>query len=177
MATAPMKNPLHPSQNHLIASLYQEHYAWLYAWLSKKIIPHDQVEDIAQDTFCKLLKLSQPPLIQHPKSYLAQTASRIMIDQARRRQIEQSYLEYLSAQQATHHHDSPENILVAIELLDRLAWMLDDLAEPMRQVFLLRYMDGLNQLQIAERLELSRRQVQLLLIKAIHHCDQIVLGN
>ncbi|OEY97267.1 sigma-70 family RNA polymerase sigma factor [Acinetobacter qingfengensis] len=169
-----MNATLNFHQSQFIAALYQENYTWLYAWLIKKLKQQEYAEDILQDTFYRIIKLPPSTIIHHPRSYLAQTATRIIIDQARRKQVEQAYLDYLSAQDAQYNLETPENILLAVELLDRIATMLDGMDEKIRQIFLLRYLEDLNQLEIAEQLQLSRRQVQLALIKAIQHCDYIL---
>jgi RNA polymerase sigma-70 factor (ECF subfamily) len=161
-------------QHQLFADLYQAHYAWLYHWLLKKLRQNEQAEDVAQDTFMRILYAQNFENITHPKSYLAQTATRIIIDQARRKQIEQAYLDYLTAQDQQYEIETPESILLAVELLERVARMLDGLPEQPRQIFLMRYLEGLTQLQIAEQLNISRRMVQGALAKAIQHCDQIL---
>ncbi|WP_157758127.1 sigma-70 family RNA polymerase sigma factor [Acinetobacter larvae] len=158
----------------MLERLYREHYAWLYVWLCNRLQQNSHVEDVLQDTFVKLLKSNLVEQIQHPKSYLAQTASRIIIDQARRKYIEQAYLDYLATHQQDSDCNTPENILCAIELLERLASMLEGLDAQVRQIFLLRYLDELTQLQIAARLNLSRGTVQRALIHAIQHCDAII---
>lgn len=160
--------------SNLVEHLYQDHHEWLYHWLCQKIQNHQSAEDIVQDTFEKLLCSQELNHIQYPKSFLAQIASRIVIDQARRRQIEQAYLDYLAVQEIEHDLGSPESILIAIELLDRIAQMLAGLDEQVRQIFLLKYIDSLTQAEIAEKLQITRRTVQMALIKALQHCDTIL---
>lgn len=171
-----MNIALKHQQQQLFASLYQAHYGWLYHWLLKKLRQNEQAEDVVQDTFIRFLSTPNFENIEHPKSYLAQTATRIIIDQARRKQLEQAYLDYLTVNEQ-HELETPENILLAVELLERVARMLDGLAEQTRQIFLMRYLEGLTQLEIAEQLDISRRVVQGALIKAIQHCDQILQND
>lgn len=164
-------------RNQLITQLYQEHYFWLYSWLMKKLKQTEQAEDVAQDTFVRILNGQNIENISYPKSFLAQTATRIIIDQSRRKQLEQAYLDYLTVQEPQTDRNTPENILLAIELLDRIAKMLDGLQDQARQIFLMRYLDGLSQTEIAIQLNITRRVVQLALIKAIQHCDIILLDD
>lgn len=172
-----MSPAIHQTQKKFFERLYRENYAWLYYWLLKNLKQCENAQDVVQDTFETVLNAQEITKIQHPKSFLAKVATRIIIDQSRRRTIEQAYIDYLSLQAMQHDLTTPENIILAVELLERIAKMLDGLDAQIRQIFLLRYIDGLTQLEIAEQLNISRRVVQLALIKALQHCDSIVSGS
>jgi RNA polymerase sigma factor (sigma-70 family) len=156
--------------------IYRDNYAWLYHWLFRQLKQPHQAEDVAQDTFVKLLSIELES-VQYPKSFLAKIATRIVIDQARRKQIEQAYLEYLSLQHQQQDMASPESIVLAVELFARIVHMLQGLEPMAQQVFLMSYIDQLSQEQIAIQLHLTRRQVQYALIKALAHCDCILSAD
>ncbi|WP_353171854.1 sigma-70 family RNA polymerase sigma factor [Acinetobacter rudis] len=162
------------NEHSLLSQLYKAHYSWLYYWLLKKMDGAAQAEDVLQDTFIKILRAGDTLNIQKPKSYLIKTATRIIIDQKRRKVIEQAYLEYLQLNGAQYDDTNPEQVIIAIETLDRIAMMLDGLPERVRKVFLARYLEGHQQMKIAEDFAISRRTVQLDLIKALQHCDAIL---
>lgn len=48
--------------------------------------------DLAQDTFLRLLKSDRLPMLAEPRAYLSTIARGLLIDQCRRRRIEQAYL-------------------------------------------------------------------------------------
>jgi RNA polymerase sigma-70 factor (ECF subfamily) len=73
--------------------------------------------------------------IQQPKAYLTTTAKRILIDRARHQKIEQAYLEYLT-QQNLSYDISPEQTVLAIDILNKLAQVLDGLPERQQLAFL-----------------------------------------
>lgn len=162
------------NEQSLLAKLYQEHYSWLYFWLLKKVEGSSQAEDILQDTFLKILTAGKVFSIEQPKPYLMKTATRVIIDQKRRKKIEQAYLDYLTNFVSDEDVNTPEQMVLAIETLDRIAMMLDGLTERTRQIFLARYLDGYSQIQIADTFGVSRRTVQYDLIKALQHCDAIL---
>ena len=164
-------------EKHLFALLYQAHYTWLYYWLLKRVEGVAQAEDVVQDTFVKILRAGNVLNIQQPKSFLIKTATRVIIDQKRRKVIEQAYLDYLQLNSQPYDEADPEQIVLAIETLDRIALMLNGLPERARNVFLARYLDGHQQTKIATDLGISRRTVQLDLVKALQHCDVILTAS
>lgn len=151
---------------------YLKNYAWLYGWLCKKLQNSAKAEDVLQDTFTKILQLQRLPYIQEPKAYLTTTANRIIIDQARKEKIEQIYLEYLLEQQDTIDSYSPEHCLMAIDILNHIAAILNGLEQRSRKVFLLHHLDGLSQVEIAEILQISRKTVKADLVKSMLYCHK-----
>lgn len=154
---------------HYIAELYKAHYGWLYGWLYKKLGSAENAEDVLQDTFTKLIRSQGLLDIQQPKAYLTTTAKRILIDRARHQKIEQSYLEYLAQQNLTYDI-SPEQTVLAIDILNQLARVLDGLAERQQLAFLMHYIDGLSLVDIATRLKVTSRTIHYDLVKTLSHC-------
>lgn len=162
----------------LIDMLYREHHGWLFAWLRKKLgCPH-HAADLAHDTFTRILSLSHAPCLHEPRAYLTITAKRLIIDQARRRQIEQSYLAELAlAAETMQKFPSPVEILATIQALAQISAALDGLAEKPRQAFLLHYLDGQTHAAVASQLGVSIRMIQKYLIQALVHCHQACYSN
>ncbi|KAG0942435.1 hypothetical protein G6F31_014873 [Rhizopus arrhizus] len=89
---------------------------------------------MAHDTFARILA-SRDALaaVREPRAFLSVTASRLIIDQARRRQVEEAYLAELSLAMADHPGaPSPEQILMTSQALAQLSAILEGLAEPGR---------------------------------------------
>ena len=144
-----------------IETLYLEHHGWLYAWLRKKLSCPHRAADIAHDAFARLLALSHLPHLEAPRAYLVTTANRILIDETRRQRIEQAYLAELSRQVEAHDgFPSPEQILIAVQTLDKISIMLAGLAKKPRQAFLLHYLEGSTHAAIATELGVSERMVR-----------------
>ena len=162
----------------LIDTLYREHHGWLFVWLRKKLgCPH-HAADLAHDTFIRILSLTHAPCLHEPRAYLTITAKRLIIDQARRRQIEQSYLAELAlAAETMRNFPSPVEILAVVEALTQISAALDGLAEKPRLAFLLHYLDGQTHAAIASQLGVSTRMVQKYLARALVHCHQASYSN
>ncbi|OEY97575.1 sigma-70 family RNA polymerase sigma factor [Acinetobacter qingfengensis] len=157
--------------------IYAENYNWLSQWLYRHLKSNIHLEDIVQDTFLKLFISNQAHLIREPRAYLATTARCIVVDQARHAIVEKKYLEHLQYLQQENVQSSPEQTIMIVELLQRITLAVSDLAERPRLCLLLYYLDGMSQEKIAQHLKVSRRTVQLDLVKAMVHCHQWMMQN
>ncbi|MCU1763581.1 sigma-70 family RNA polymerase sigma factor [Pseudomonas sp. 14P_8.1_Bac3] len=165
-ATLPLQQTVH--------DLYSEHHGWLFGWLRKKLGCPQNAADVSHDTFVRILT-SRDSLtsLREPRAFLTTTARRLIIDGARRRQIEDAYLRELAltVEMLEGYQQSPEQILLTLEALEQIAFVLDGLAHKAQQAFLLYFLEGLGQADIALRLEVSERMVRKHLMNALLHCN------
>lgn len=156
-----------------ISDLYCEHHGWLFGWLRRKLGCAQNAADLTQDTFARILKARESvATLREPRAFLSTTARRLIIDQARRKQIENAYLQELAlTTEALEGFQSPEHILTTLEALEQIAFILEGMHDKARQAFVLYYLDGLTQTEIARQLALSDRTVRKYLIQALLHCS------
>lgn len=156
-----------------ISDLYCEHHGWLFGWLRRKLGCAHNAADLAQDTFARILNARESvTTLREPRAFLSTTARRLIIDQVRRKHIENAYLQELAlTAEALEGFQSPEHILSTLEALEHIAFMLEGLHDNVRQAFVLYYLDGLTQSEIARQLGLSDRTVRKYLIQALLHCS------
>ena len=156
-----------------ISDLYCEHHGWLLGWLRRKLGCAQNAADVAQDTFARILNARESVAsLREPRAFLSTTARRLIIDQARRKKIENAYLSQLAlTAEALEGHQSAEDIIATLEALEQIAFILEGLPEKTRQAFVLSYLDGLNQADIGRQLGLSDRTVRKYLIQALLHCS------
>lgn len=95
-----------------------------------------------------------------------------MIDQLRRRALEQAYLESL-ALLPEHEVPSEEQRLLILDTLERLDQLLDQLNPRVRQVFLLAQLDDMSCPQIAAHFGVSHATVERDLAKALAACYRL----
>lgn len=162
-----------PSYQTAITELYCEHHGWLFGWLRRKLGCAQNAADLAQDTFTRILNARESvATLREPRAFLSTTARRLIIDQVRRKKIETAYLQELAlTAQALEGFQSPEQILTTLEALEHIAFILEGMRDKQRQAFVLYYLDGLTQSEIARQLELSDRTVRKYLIQALLHCS------
>jgi RNA polymerase sigma factor (sigma-70 family) len=152
---------------------YKNNYQWLYNWLSRHLRHQHNLEDILQDTFLKIfINPKQIASIRDARPFLATTAKNIIISQARRKKIEQQYLDYLAKQESNPIDCSPEQQLLMIEALDLICEVLSGLAARPRQVMIMYYLEGISQIEISKQLNLSVKTIKADLIKAVLYCHK-----
>ena len=160
-----------------VGLIYAEHGAWLRNWLRGRTRCAHRAADLTQETFCRLIERQNGEQIRDPRNLLAVIARRLLIDDVRRRDLEQAYIVSCQALDGDVDPLTPERILEAVELLQGLVALLADMPAPVRDAFLLRKLDGLTHLEIGERLSLSDRTVKRHIARAYAHCYALAFPN
>lgn len=167
------KEPVLQQQVHI---LYSDHHGWLQAWLNKKLGNAFDAADLAQDTFMRILTApdNTPEKLhgwdlREPRSYLTIIAKRLMANLYRRRSLEQAYLDALLLMPEPLA-PSPEQQFIILETLQEIDAMLDGLQPKVRAAFLLAQLEGLNYLEVAQRLDISERTVKRYMVQAMARC-------
>ncbi len=157
--------------NQTISQLYDEHHGWLFSWLSRKVGCAEQAADFAQDTFCRLLMAKSLTELKKPRAFLTTTATRILVDASRRKQVERQYLEhyyYYHGEQACVINE--ENLAIITESLLHIIAMLDALPLLCQKAFLMNRLEGLRHKEIAEKLNIAPSTAKKYIAKALLHC-------
>lgn len=166
---------LEPTLRDEIDALYGAHHQWLFAWLRKRLGCEHHAADVAQDTFMRILGSSQSLLgINEPRAYLTTTAKRLLIDQARRKAIEEAYLAELALWlQEEDFHPSAEQSMLVLEMLTMVGAALQPFSSRVQEAFLLHYFHGETHSAVAARLGVSTKSVQKYLIQALVALHQL----
>lgn len=151
-----------------VGQLYHEHHGWLYAWLRNRLNCQHQAEDLAQDTFTRLLS-SNSLDIHHPRAYLTTIAKGILVNWYRRQALEKAYLEALE-HIPEHAMPSEEQRYLILETLHEIDALLDLLPPKVKQAFLLSQIEGWKYQSIADALDVSLITVKRYMKKAFLHC-------
>ncbi|AWH30231.1 MULTISPECIES: sigma-70 family RNA polymerase sigma factor [Stenotrophomonas] len=159
---------MHASHPHL-ATLYRDHHRWLRGWLSGRVGNRDVADDLAQDTFARLLLDRDLAALREPRAFLTTVARGLAANWFRRQALERAYLEYL-AQFPEPALPSLEEQALVREALQQIDAMLDGLPAMARRVFVLAQFDGLRYDAIAERLGLSLSTVKRHMKRALLGC-------
>ncbi|GAA0483942.1 RNA polymerase sigma factor FecI [Tatumella punctata] len=158
-----------PPSGLTVDTLYHTHYGWLTLWLTRKMHSVFDAEDIAQDTFVRILGSRQRDTIRDPRSFLCTVAKRVMVDLFRRQALEKNYLDML-ANLPDDQLPSAECRQIQLQTLQLLDQMLDTLSDKARRAFLLSQLEGLQYRDIALRLGVSVSAVKKYIAKATEHC-------
>ncbi len=159
-----------------LAKLFQAHGKELQGYLRQKLRDTDTAAELTQETFVRFaqqLKLAEPPVITHTRSYLYRTAHNLAIDHLRRQQREQT--DVMSQEQLDSLcDDSPdlERKLGGQQQLQQIERAMTELPELTQQVFRLTRLEGLTYKQAAKQLGISDSSVQKHLSRALQYVMQ-----
>ena len=158
----------HPHHS-FVSTLFAQHYAWLRGRVSRAMGCSFSGEDIAAETFVRVLGLTDPHGIREPRALLTTIAKRLMLDSWRRGDLERAYLEPLSASPA-NTLPSPEEQAMMMETLLSLDRLLDGLPGVGKAVFVHSYLGGLTYEEIGRELGISKSRVQQHMEQALVRC-------
>lgn len=161
------------SQNlfcHLnLQQLYVENKRWLSHWFQRHLACAYQAEDLAQNTFIRVLRSSHNLQIDEPRAFLTTLAKRELYSFWRRKDIERAYLESLLY---LPHATTPseEELMVIRSALEEIDILLSGLPAKVKQAFLLNRLDGLTYKEIAKEMGFSLATIERYMRQAFIHC-------
>jgi RNA polymerase sigma-70 factor (ECF subfamily) len=139
-------------------ALFQDSYARLVRFLTRRLGLHAEIEDLAQEAFLRLLRIDRMDLIRNPQAYLHQVAANVLLEwQLRARQSRphsSEALEWLEAE-GTPEHDAEAHVAGK-----RMNKALRELPPICQSVLMLRAREDLSNEEIAVRLGVTRRVVK-----------------
>lgn len=160
------------------------HEAPLRAWLRRTMAAAD-VEDIVQESYCRIAGLTDVSHIRSGRAYLFTTARMLALERIRRSRV--VYIDTAIEIDNLNPADdspSPERIASGREELRRVKQLIDALPERCRDVFRMRKIEGLSQRQVATAMGLSEHTVEndvakglKLILRAIAEGDLQTGGN
>ncbi|MEB0223739.1 sigma-70 family RNA polymerase sigma factor [Pseudomonas sp. 10S4] len=161
------QNPHYP----LIGQMFQKDYQWLCTSVSRTLGCYHSAQDIASETFLRVLALPDPLAIREPRALLTTIARRLVYEGWRRQDLERAYLESLALAPALVH-PSPEERVLVIEALLAVDRLLNGLSAKAKSAFLYHQLDALTYSEIGERLGVSTSRVQQYMADAFKRCYQ-----
>lgn len=161
------------SHQQQFTHLFSQHYRWLRSRVSRTLGCHFRADDVAADTFVRILGMPDLSAIREPRTLLSTIAKRLIIDNWRREDLERAYLATLGseAENTVPDPDTHAQLLESLLLLDRL---LSDLAPQGKEAFLLSLFEGLTYEQIGVRLGISKSRVHQHVEKAYLLCLEVI---
>ncbi|RQO48703.1 RNA polymerase subunit sigma [Variovorax sp. KBW07] len=151
----------HPAHEPLLHAreLFAGHHAWLTNRLHARLGNMADAQDVASETFLRVIGQRDLAAVQEPRAFLTTIAKRLLFTLWRRRELERAYLDTL-AQRPEEMAPSPEERAVLLETLEHIANALDGLSLKAHQAFLLSQLDGLGYHAIAAELGISHSTVR-----------------
>lgn len=145
----------------------QSYGSELRRYLQRTLSKQEDIEDVFQETFCRVLEDERADSLENPAAFLQRTARNIVIDRYRRNRLQlESATKGLGE---IGDYPQEDTFLDFGEMSSAYLEALAELPERCRQVFLMCRHDGLSNAEIAKNLGISMRMVQKHLVKALAH--------
>ena len=144
-----------------VADRVMPHEGKVRAWLNRSRMSRDDIDDVIQETYCRLSSLDDVEAIDRPDAYFFSIARNLLTAQMRRQRI--VHIEAVADIEALSPYDeapSPERQASARIEMERIRLIVDGLPERCRQIFEMRKVEGLPQKEIALRLGVPESTVE-----------------
>jgi len=161
----------------VLSTLCKEHGASLVRFLTRRLKSVEDAEDIAQAALLRIQRLDEGVSLDNPKAYLFQVANNLAIDNMRRNEILQRYLQTETLRSESHNAEaalSPERILAAQQQLKQVQDAIEKLPVKYRQAFLLHRKNGMSYSDIASDMGVSVSSVEKYILHALRECRRAV---
>jgi RNA polymerase sigma factor (sigma-70 family) len=160
-------------QAEFVSRLQRQHGSQLEKHLMRLLGRKEVAEDVAQEAYFKLYRLSRPDEVETPRALLFDVATKLALTRLKRVRIE-------AARMATPDEldevldDSPplERRAMAEEAMQHLATIVAELTPGIREVFVMRYVQQMPRQEIAERLNTTVGAIEQRLTRALTQCRE-----
>lgn len=150
-----------------VTAIYLTHKSVLLRFLTRSLGSSRDVEDIAHETFVRLLSQSCPQRIESPVALLKRIALNIVRDGFRSERYRRTQMRGIDVPLLSGHPDpGPEQTAADRQRLAQLRQAIDALPPRCREVFVLHKMHGRSQAEVAATLGISRNMVERHVIRA-----------
>ncbi len=171
------KLPSERKPHHLsaVSASFLEHQSFLKKFLSRYLYNHQDIEDVAQETYLRAYKAEQNKGIEQPKAFLFRIARNIALTELTKksRQIVDTIADFDDFD-VIQSEATVENEVEARQHLGIYCEAVAMLPEQCRRVYLLCKVHGLPHKEIAERMGLTVSSVEKHLRKGVLKCRAYV---
>ena len=164
-----------------LETTYMAQRANLCRFLAARLRNETIAEELVQDLWVKISKITEPESMDNPVGYLFTMAGRIAIDHIRMRQRRTARDEKWTSENtqtmggiATSHEDDGETLLIRQERIIRVREAIETLPPKAQKAFILHRMQGLTHKQVASELGISVSTVEKHIIKAMRALRKIL---
>jgi len=156
----------------LVERLFAEHRTALQAFFHRRIRTKSEAQDLAQEVYLRMLRVSDADAIRNPELYLYTVANNLVKEHAvlERRHASGVDIDEPTVQQQLAQLPSFEAQLDSSQRVARLRVVLAQLRPKCRAAVVLYYRHGLSYAEIAERLCISTHMVKKYLAQSLVHC-------
>jgi RNA polymerase sigma factor (sigma-70 family) len=146
------------------------YYAELLNFFSRSLNDRQAAADVVQESYARVLALqAREVAVRDLRALLFRTGKNIVIDDARRRQVDAQLLQTL-ALVAADDAPSTERVIASRQQLELLVRRLTDMPRKRREVFVLVRVYGFSHAEAAARMDISIASVEKHVVRAVCDC-------
>jgi len=156
-----------------VSRLSRSHGLALQRFLLRMLGRKDLAEDVAQDAYLKIFRLSRPDEVTCPQALLFDVATKLALTRLRRARAEAAVTTVADAEVVDEVADTaarPDQRIAAEQAMQQLARIVGELKPNLRQVFVMRYVKQMPRQEIAEQLNISIGALEQRLTRALAQC-------
>lgn len=151
-----------PQPTPELCSVFCEHVGRLDQFLSRRLASRDDVEDVAQEVFLRLVRVEDLKQIEHPRAFLLRAADNALKDRYRRRQARGGDKHIpLEDVELVSEDVSPDRVVEAKQRLNQIEDAMYALSPNQRTALLHRF-DGKAHAEVAAEMGVSVSMVEKL---------------
>lgn len=159
-----------PERAQRIADLFQQHNRDLVRFLRAKLSDDGEANEVAQESYVRLLQLQDTQAIGFLRAYLFRIAANLATDRLRMRRVTPRAENADESLESICDSIEPERSALGQEQLDLLFTCLEELPPKCRQAFVMHRLYRLTSQDIAAQLGISTRMVRKHIERALIYC-------
>ena len=156
------------SRKSFLLDLYLRHAADLRSFIAARLRCDDTAADLTQEIFVRL-SAQDGAVIRNPLAFAYRMARNLIVDHHRGQGQRQENAVPQEFDDMPSTAPAPEDIAAVRQRLDRIAAAMGELPPQCRRAFVLNRFDGLSQVEVAQRMGISRQMAERHIAKALLH--------
>ena len=155
-----------------VSSAFEQYHAGLHRFLMRRLRSTQNAQDLAQETYLRLLRMDDCELVRKPQAYLYRIAANLVYEFKMRERNEPIAFDSEAFERAAESAEAPPiaDADERLSLARQLESVLAQLPPLYRAVFVLRKREGMSYPEIARALDISVHTVKKYLARAVAHC-------
>ena len=158
------------SKPHVLLDAAVEHQGRLYRYLRRRLHNEQDAQDLAQEVFLRLLRVTRADLVADPQAYLYRVARNLVYEQNCRIPPANNCADDTELAKLVDPQLSPETAADRATSAALIERVMSELSPRNQAILLLFCQRGLSQREIADQVGLSKSMVQKCLSQALTHC-------
>lgn len=155
-----------------IVETFLRNQAPLQRFISRFLVPAQDIDDIAQEAFLRAYETEKQKRIDEPKAFLFRIAKNLMLTEFSKKSRKiTDYLEDINGAEDLLESSTLEDSVIAQQKIGVLCEAVATLPPQCRKVFLLRKVYGMSYKEIADYLGIAISTIEKHLLKGIRQCE------